>query len=123
MTIYVVYILTNKKNSSLYIGVTNNLRRRIIEHKLGIIEGFSKTYNLKKLIYFEQFECIEDAINREKKLKNWHRDWKINLIKEKNPYWSDLYIKVYGPIDKEYQNYILNYHLEKKSKIKDSLLF
>lgn len=66
MKTYAVYILTNKHNNSLYIGITNNLRRRIVEHKLGIIEGFSKKYNLTKLVYFEQFELVENAINRKK---------------------------------------------------------
>lgn len=87
---FYIYILTNKTNNVLYIGVTNNLARRIFEHKNKLIEGFSKKYNLTKLVYFEQTDNIESAIKREKQLKNWHRDWKINLIKKFNNNWDDL---------------------------------
>lgn len=86
-----VYILTNQYNNTLYIGVTNNLIRRIYEHKNNMVEGFSKKYKLHKLVYYEQIEDITTAISREKQLKRWHRDWKENLIKEKNPTWKDLY--------------------------------
>lgn len=86
-----VYIITNKKYGTLYIGVTSNLVKRIFEHKHGIIDGFSKKYNLKNLIYYEYYANIEDAIAREKQLKNWHRGWKINLIESFNPDWDDLY--------------------------------
>jgi putative endonuclease len=85
-----VYILANLNNSTFYIGVTNNLERRIYEHKNGMFEGFTKKYNLKKLVYYEHFNQINDAINREKQLKNWHRDWKINLVKSVNPEFKDL---------------------------------
>ena len=87
---YYVYILSNKKNGTLYIGVTNNLERRIFEHKHKLIEGFSKKYNLTKLMYFEIFQHIDEAIKREKRLKKWKREWKINLIEENNPDWKDL---------------------------------
>jgi len=87
---YYVYILTNKGNKVLYIGVTNNLERRIFEHKKKLIEGFTKKYNLTKLVYYEATEDIYSALEREKQLKNWHRDWKINLIKNFNPMWKDL---------------------------------
>ena len=87
---YYVYILTNKSNNVLYIGVTNNLERRMFEHENKLIEGFSKKYNLTKLIYFEMTEDAESAIRREKQLKNWHRDWKMNLINQFNPEWSNL---------------------------------
>ena len=87
---YYVYILTNKTNKVLYIGVTNNLERRIYEHKNKLIKGFSQKYNLTKLIYYEMTENIISAIKREKQLKNWHREWKINLIKQLNPEWKDL---------------------------------
>jgi len=76
----------------LYIGITNNLERRLIEHKNKLIEGFSKKYNLTKLMYFEQFQYVNDAIKREKQLKNWKRDWKIELIEEDNKDWHDLAI-------------------------------
>ena len=87
---YFVYILTNFKNTTFYIGITNNIFRRIFEHKSEKINGFSKKYKLKKLVYFEEFTNIKDAILREKQLKNWHREWKINLIKNKNPEFKDL---------------------------------
>jgi putative endonuclease len=87
---YYVYIITNKFNTTFYIGVTNNLTRRIYEHKEKFVSGFSKKYNLTKLVYFEQVENIESAIAREKQLKNWHRNWKINLIKQSNPLFKDL---------------------------------
>jgi len=87
---YYVYILTNYKNKSLYIGVTDNLERRIYEHKNELIDGFSKKYKLKKLVYFEEFKYIRDALAREKQFKNWHREWKINLIKNMNPKFMDL---------------------------------
>ena len=88
--IYYVYILTNHKNKTLYIGLTNDIERRIYEHKNELVEGFSKRYKLKKLLYYEEFEYIRDALNREKQLKNWHREWKINLIKDANPGFCDL---------------------------------
>ena len=87
---YYVYILTNKSNNVLYIGVTNDLIRRIFEHKNKLVEGFTKKYNLRKLVYYEATDDIESAINREKQLKNWHRDWKINLVDQFNPDWKDL---------------------------------
>jgi putative endonuclease len=89
-TQYYVYTLTNKNNKVLYIGVTNDLERRIFEHKNKLVEGFTKKYNLNKLIYYEMTEDISSAIEREKQLKNWHRDWKINLINSFNPTWKDL---------------------------------
>ena len=87
---YFVYILTNKSNKVLYIGVTNDLLRRIQEHKNKIIKGFTSKYNLNKLVYFEETDDVYSAIFREKQLKNWHREWKINLISEHNPKWKDL---------------------------------
>ncbi len=87
---YYVYILTNGTHSTFYVGVTNNLYRRVLEHKNKTIEGFTAKYNTSKLVYFEQSNSIEDALNREKQLKNWHRDWKINLIKTLNPEFKDL---------------------------------
>jgi putative endonuclease len=90
MNEYYIYIITNKYHSVFYIGVTNNLKRRVYEHKNKLIEGFSKKYNLTKLIYFEYFNDINSAIRREKQLKNWHRDWKLNLVKSVNPNLNDL---------------------------------
>ena len=85
-----MYILSNKKNGTLYIGMTNDLERRMFEHKHKIIEGFTKNYSLNKLVYFEQFQYVDDAIKREKQLKNWNREWKIDLIEKDNKYWNDL---------------------------------
>ncbi len=87
---YWVYIITNKHNTTLYIGVTNNLERRIWEHKNKEIKGFSFKYNLEKLVFFEKYKDINQAILREKQLKNWHKDWKINIIKKDNPKFEDL---------------------------------
>lgn len=89
-----VYIITNFAVTVLYIGVTANLNKRIFEHKNKLVKGFSSKYNLNKLIYYEIFDNIEDAIIREKQLKNWHHDWKINLIKGINPDFNDLYNKL-----------------------------
>ena len=90
MNQYFVYILTNKSNKVLYIGVTNDLERRIYEHKNKMVDGFSKRYNLTKLVYFEETSDVKSAIEREKQLKNWHREWKKNLINRFNPDWKDL---------------------------------
>lgn len=87
---YYVYILSNKKNGTLYIGMTNNLERRVFEHKNKLVEGFTKKYDLTKLMYYEIFQHVDEAIKREKRLKKWKRQWKINLIEEKNPNWIDL---------------------------------
>ena len=89
---YYVYIMTNCKNTVLYIGVTNNLERRVYEHKNKLIEGFSKRYNLNKLVYFECSQDIVIAIAREKQLKGWLRSKKISLIESVNPNWNDLAI-------------------------------
>jgi len=87
---YYIYILSNKKNGTLYIGVTNNLERRMFEHKNKLIDGFTKKYGLDKLVYFESFQHINAAISREKNMKKWKRQWKINSIEEHNPNWYDL---------------------------------
>jgi putative endonuclease len=87
---YFVYILTNKTNKVLYIGVTNNLEKRMYEHKSKMIDGFTKKYNLTRLVYFEETSDVQSAIEREKQLKNWHREWKMNLISRFNPDWKDL---------------------------------
>ena len=80
----------------LYIGVTNDLIRRVEEHKNEIVDGFSKKYKTKNLVYYEWFTQIKDAIGREKQLKNWHRQWKINLVEESNPDWRDIYQDLLG---------------------------
>ena len=90
MEYFYVYILASKKDGVLYIGVTNNLTRRVQEHKVGIIEGFTKKYFVHKLVYFETYTSIREAITREKQLKKWSRDWKIGLIEKQNPNWLDL---------------------------------
>ncbi|WP_299365211.1 GIY-YIG nuclease family protein [Winogradskyella sp.] len=87
---YYLYILSNKYNGTLYIGVTNDLECRMFEHKNRLVDGFSKKYGLDKLVYFETFQYINDAIKREKNMKKWKRQWKINLIEEDNPNWKDL---------------------------------
>lgn len=86
MQSYFVYIVASQKNGTIYIGVTNNLPRRIWEHKNKVIEGFTEKYNVDKLVYYEQTENIESALNREKQLKKWNRAWKLRLIEEKNPF-------------------------------------
>ena len=90
MRVYYVYILTNKKEGVLYIGVTNDIERRIREHKSKLIKGFTSKYKLTQLVYFEEYQNIKEAIKREKQLKKWNRDWKINLIREVNEEWKDL---------------------------------
>lgn len=90
MQSYFVYILTTKNNKMLYIGVTNNLERRIQEHKQKIIPGYTEKYNLNKLVYFEEFQRVEDAIAVEKKIKGWLRRKKDQLITSFNPKWDDL---------------------------------
>ena len=87
---YATYILTNYNETTFYIGVTGNLEKRIWEHKHNVFDGFTKKYNVKKLVYYELTENAEAAINREKQLKYWHRKWKINLIKNMNPEFKDL---------------------------------
>ncbi len=87
---YCVYITTNRENKVLYIGVTSNLPRRIYEHKNKLVKGFTEKYNVDKLVYFEQTENVQSALRREKQLKNWHKNWKINLINSFNPEWKEL---------------------------------
>ena len=89
-----VYIMSNKSRSTFYIGVTSNLKTRIADHKNGIGSEFTKKNNLNNLLYFEDFPDIYQAIDREKQLKNWHRQWKINLIQSVNPEMNDLYWEI-----------------------------
>ena len=94
MKSYYVYILASKQNGTLYIGLTNNLIKRVYEHKHNLIAGFTKKYRIHILLYYELFENIESAITREKQLKKWNRDWKLELIEKENPRWMDLYNKL-----------------------------
>ncbi len=87
---YYVYILASKRNGTLYIGVTNDLARRVWEHSEGMVPGFTKKHDVKLLVYFEVFEDVQAAIAREKRLKKYKREWKINLIQQHNVEWRDL---------------------------------
>ncbi|MCL4353214.1 GIY-YIG nuclease family protein [Patescibacteria group bacterium] len=87
---YYIYILASKRNGTLYIGVTNNLSRRIYEHKNNLIKGFTEKYGVDKLVCFEQTTDINSALTREKQLKKWNRAWKLALIEKENPNWNDL---------------------------------
>ena len=89
-----VYILASKRNGTLYIGVTSNLRKRIWEHREDIVEGFTKKYAVHRLVYYELFTDMYSAITREKRLKKWNRLWKIRLIEENNPRWDDLWMQI-----------------------------
>ncbi|HEX9465475.1 MAG TPA: GIY-YIG nuclease family protein [Alphaproteobacteria bacterium] len=84
-------MLASQKNGTIYIGVTNDLIRRVGEHRLDVVDGFTKTYGVHRLVHFDMFEDPRSAIQREKNLKRWPRAWKVALIEEKNPQWSDLY--------------------------------
>jgi len=88
---FFVYILASKKNGTLYVGVTSNLVQRIWQHKEGVLDGFTKQYDVKDLVYYELHESAESAIRREKRLKEWQRKWKLDLIEKENPKWNDLY--------------------------------
>ena len=94
MNTYYVYILASRRNGTLYIGVTNNLVRRVYEHKNDFIRGFTEKYSVHMLVYYEVYENIESALLHEKRLKVWHRKWKIRLIEETNPEWKDLYEEI-----------------------------
>lgn len=93
---YYVYILTNRKNGTLYIGVTNSLIRRVYQHKHKLYKGFTEAYDVCKLVYYEEYNYVEEAIAREKQLKKWNREWKIRLLEEMNPKWIDLYPDIGG---------------------------
>jgi putative endonuclease len=88
---FYVYILASKRNGTLYVGVTSDLVKRVWEHKNKLAEGFTKKYVVNKLVYYEQFQEVEFAIKREKRLKNYNRKWKLELIEKLNPEWKDLY--------------------------------
>jgi putative endonuclease len=86
-----VYILASRRNGTLYTGVTTNLLRRVWEHREGFIPGFTKTYDVKRLVWFETYGSVVEAIAREKAIKRWRRAWKLALIEAENPQWLDLY--------------------------------
>jgi putative endonuclease len=88
---YYVYLLASHRHGTLYVGVTNDLVRRVYEHREGLLEGFTKKYGVKTLVWFDSTGSVEGAIQTEKRLKNWKREWKIALIEKANPEWRDLY--------------------------------
>jgi putative endonuclease len=90
-----VYILASKRNGTLYVGVTSNLYNRISSHKLGEIQGFTQKYNVKILVWFQYFDTMELAIKEEKRLKEWQRKWKLELIEKTNPDWHDLFAETF----------------------------
>lgn len=94
MKSYFVYILASDRNGTLYVGVTNDLVRRVWEHKNKVADGFTKKYGVHKLVYFEDTTDVGSAIAREKQLKNWQRKWKLELIEKSNPDWKDLYDQI-----------------------------
>ncbi len=91
---FYVYILSSQRRGTLYIGVTSNLLKRVYEHKNGMVDGFTKKYGVKMLVYYEAHGSAESAITREKQIKKWRRAWKLELIEKKNPGWRDLYAEI-----------------------------
>ncbi len=91
MSSYFVYILANKRNGTLYIGFTSDLLNRVSQHKNNITKGFTKKYGVHKLVYFEQYDDYDAVLQREKQLKEWKREWKLELIEKANPLWQDLW--------------------------------
>jgi putative endonuclease len=94
---YWVYIRASKLGGTLYIGVTSDLVRRVYQHRMGFVDGFTKEHGVHRLVYFEQYNDVETAIRREKRLKKWNRAWKIRLIEDANPNWIDLYPQIAAP--------------------------
>ena len=88
---FYVYIMANQRNGTIYVGVTSNLIKRVWQHKTGLVEGFAKKYQIHNLVYYEKHGESYSAIQREKRLKEWQRQWKLELIESMNPYWNDLY--------------------------------
>jgi putative endonuclease len=86
--------MANRRNGTIYIGVTNDLLRRVYEHREGLVKGFTKRYGLKMIVYYEVFDSITNAIQRETSLKRWPRKWKLDLIEQRNPQWRDLYEEI-----------------------------
>ena len=93
---YYVYILASKRNGTLYTGVTSNLIQLVWQHKHGVVQGFTRKYNVKTLVYYELHENSESALAREKKIKKWRRAWKLGLIENSNPEWRDIYKDILG---------------------------
>ena len=91
---YYVYMMSSQRNGTIYTGMTINLPKRVYEHKNELADGFTKQHNVKNLVYFEMYENLEDARYRERRLKRWNRDWKIELIEQDNPQWKDLYDEI-----------------------------
>jgi putative endonuclease len=89
-----VYIMASQRNGTLYIGVTSDISRRAWEHREGLVEGFTKIHGCKMLVWIDRYEKIEDAIGAEKRMKEWHRAWKLRAIEERNPDWDDLYLSL-----------------------------
>lgn len=96
MRIYYVYILASRRNGTLYIGVTNDLERRVYEHKRGLMPGFTTRYNVTYLVYYEETDDVSAAMKREKQLKKWNREWKLKLIEDSNPNWVNLSEQWFG---------------------------
>jgi putative endonuclease len=95
-TVFYVYLLASKPYGTLYVGVTSDLARRVWEHKHKLVPGFTERYSIDRLVWFESHDTIEAAIRREKRIKEWKRDWKINLIESDNPRWIDLFRNLSG---------------------------
>jgi putative endonuclease len=91
---FFVYIMAAERNGTIYVGVTNDLVRRVWQHRNGVVEGFTKKCDVHRLVYFEAFDDARNAIQREKNIKHWARKWKLALIEEKNPQWCDLYDEI-----------------------------
>ncbi len=94
MKSYYIYILASKRNGTLYTGITNNLIRRVYEHKQGFVDGFTRMYCINRLVYFEETNNISSALKRERQIKSWKRKWKLQLIESINPGWKDLYCEL-----------------------------
>jgi len=93
---YYVYMMASKRNGTLYVGVTSDLIKRVYEHRHGLVGGFTKKYGVTRLVYYETLDDPHEAITREKRIKKWRREWKVNLIKESNAQWRDLYDELAG---------------------------
>ena len=91
---YYVYILSSKRNGTLYTGITSDILKRVYEHKHGLVEGFTKKYKVHYLVWYEIHQSVESAITREKQIKKWKRNWKLQLIEKENPEWMDLYQRI-----------------------------